>query len=288
MLTHSQSGAQMPEVTPPVVPDPFGVSVIIPCFNHAASLNRALKSAAGQSRPPTEIIVIDDASSDDSVAVARAFAAQSLVPIKVVALERNGGPARARNAGWAEAVGGLVAFLDADDAWHPRKLEFQVPIFEHDPSLALCGHSFVVEPQEDAPFAEIKSVAFRPFTASELLRRNRFPTPGVMLRRDLRERFRNDQRYGEDYLLWLEIVLGGGRAALMNIPLLRLHKASYGVAGLSARLWEMQRAELKVYIRLQRQGLLGAWAAIHASVWSLVKFARRLMYVKLGLFGGSR
>jgi glycosyltransferase involved in cell wall biosynthesis len=288
MLTSSRSGAQVPEPMPPAAADQFSVSVIIPCFNHAASLNRALKSAAGQSHLPTEIIVIDDASSDDSVAVARAFAEQSLVPVRVLALEHNGGPARARNAGWSEAVGGLVAFLDADDAWHPRKLEFQVAIFERDPLLSLCGHGFVVETQEDAPFAAVEGVAFQLFTASELLRRNRFPTPGVMLRRDLRERFREDQRYGEDYLLWLEIVLGGGRATLMNKPLLRLHKASYGVAGLSARLWEMQRAELQVYFRLQRQGLLGVWSAVWASVWSLVKYVRRLVYVRLGLFGGSR
>jgi glycosyltransferase involved in cell wall biosynthesis len=94
------------------------ISVIIPCFNAAADLPRALQSVLDQGIAEVEIIVVDDGSFDNSVAVAEAMAARH-PQIKVLRQKLNGGPALARNAGLAAAAGRLVGFLDADDAYAP-------------------------------------------------------------------------------------------------------------------------------------------------------------------------
>jgi GT2 family glycosyltransferase len=94
------------------------VSVIIPAYNAAAFLPATLRSIFAQSSPPGEIIVVDDGSTDDTIAVARSFG------VRVIALT-NGGPSAARNAGMRAATGEYVAFLDADDLWAPEKLAMQ-------------------------------------------------------------------------------------------------------------------------------------------------------------------
>src|SRR5687768_16089587 len=91
-------------------------AVVIPCYNGAAFIGDAIASTLRQSRPVAEVIVVDDGSSDDSVAIVRAFAAQGR-PVRSIVVERNGGPATARNIGIAAATTPLVAFLDADDCW---------------------------------------------------------------------------------------------------------------------------------------------------------------------------
>jgi glycosyltransferase involved in cell wall biosynthesis len=91
-----------------------GVSVIIPAFNVAQCLARAVKSALSQTPAPLEVVVINDGSSDDTPAIARAFGN------RIVYLEQeNRGQGAARNAGLKVARGEFVAFLDADDYWLP-------------------------------------------------------------------------------------------------------------------------------------------------------------------------
>lgn len=92
---------------------PSDVSLIIPCFNHAANLSRAVLSGLRQGRL-REIIIVDDCSTDTSLAVAQSLADQD-GRVRVVASECNGGPAAARNLGVRTAVGRYLAFLDADD-----------------------------------------------------------------------------------------------------------------------------------------------------------------------------
>jgi glycosyltransferase involved in cell wall biosynthesis len=100
------------------------ISIIVPAYNAERFIARTLRSALGQTYVTLEMIVIDDGSTDSTGAVARAFA-QSDERVRVISVP-NGGVAKARNIGLSEAAGELVAFLDADDVWHPTKLERQV------------------------------------------------------------------------------------------------------------------------------------------------------------------
>lgn len=98
-----------------------GVSVIIPTFNRATHLPRAIDSALGQTLAPDEVLVVDDGSTDDTRSVLEGYGD------RIHCLwQENRGAAAARNRGLALARGRWVAFLDSDDAWLPRKLEVQL------------------------------------------------------------------------------------------------------------------------------------------------------------------
>ena len=108
------------------------VSVIVPFFNAAAFLDECVLSVVGQTYENWELLLVDDASTDDSASLAREHAARHSGRVR--RLEHPGGVNRgvsaSRNLGLRNARGEYVAFLDADDVWLPRKLEEQVAILE--------------------------------------------------------------------------------------------------------------------------------------------------------------
>jgi glycosyltransferase involved in cell wall biosynthesis len=98
------------------------VSVIIPAYNAAAHLRRAVDSALAQTMPDLEIIIVDDASTDATLRVAGRIASQDS-RVRVLHNERNAGPSVSRNRAIAAARGEWIAILDADDSWFPERLE---------------------------------------------------------------------------------------------------------------------------------------------------------------------
>lgn len=248
------------------------VSVVVPCFRCAATIERALDSVNRQTRAPAEILVVDDASDDGSVERLNGLAAR-IPALRMILLGSNQGPAGARNAGWLAATQPYLAFLDADDAWRPEKLERQFAWMEAHPGAVLTGHA-IHEAQVGDSDALLRG-AVR-ITGRMLLRSNRFQTSSVMLKRSIGHRFADGKRYCEDYLLWLEIVLGGGEAYFLDAALAVRFKAVYGDRGASSRLWLMERGELDALHRVWKAGLLGSVAYVLASAWSWLKFLRRL------------
>lgn len=117
------------------------VSVVIPTYNRAETLPRAIESAVGQTLADIEILVVDDASTDDTASVVREWeSADSQIEYLAHAKNRGGGVAR--NTGIEAAEGTYVAFLDSDDEWHPEKLERQVGCLEQRSDewvAAYCG-----------------------------------------------------------------------------------------------------------------------------------------------------
>jgi glycosyltransferase involved in cell wall biosynthesis len=109
------------------------VSCIVPAFNAGRFLRHALASILDQSYAPIEIVVADDGSDDDSVAIARSHGDG----VRIVA-HRGLGPAATRNLGARAARGALLAFLDPDDLWHRDKLALQMRCLRDDPGLDLC------------------------------------------------------------------------------------------------------------------------------------------------------
>lgn len=112
------------------------VSIVIPAFNAAATLDRALASVAAQTYSQWEAIVVDDASSDGTAALAER---RTDLNIRVLRRSARGGPSAARNDGIAAARGELIAFLDADDEWLPEKLARQVAAFMQHPAAGLVA-----------------------------------------------------------------------------------------------------------------------------------------------------
>ncbi|MFO1060331.1 MAG: glycosyltransferase family 2 protein [Dongiaceae bacterium] len=110
-------------------------SVIVPCYNAAATLWTALTSVLGQSDGDFEVIVVDDGSTDGSHAVAAELAA---VDPRITVIRRaNAGPSATRNLGIARSRGRFVAFLDADDRWHMGKLAAHRAHLEGDESVGV-------------------------------------------------------------------------------------------------------------------------------------------------------
>ena len=100
------------------------ISVIIPTFNRARCVARAIESAANQTYPDLEIIVVDDGSTDGTVSLLRSFTCAR--PYRFIESRANEGAPRARNRAIALSGARWIAFLDSDDVWHPRKLERQI------------------------------------------------------------------------------------------------------------------------------------------------------------------
>jgi glycosyltransferase involved in cell wall biosynthesis len=110
------------------------VSVIVPAYNAEPFIARTLRSALQQTYGALEIIIIDDGSTDSTRAVACAVA-EGDKRVRIISVP-NGGVANARNIGISEAAGELVAFLDADDLWHPTKIAHQVAALDEMKSAA--------------------------------------------------------------------------------------------------------------------------------------------------------
>ena len=123
------------------------VSVVIPVYNGEQFLGDALRSAWGQDYRPIEVLVIDDGSTDRSAEIARGFEGVRYFH------QTNRGQGPARNLGLEQALGELIAFLDADDIWLPHKLRLQVRyLLDHpEASFVLTHQRMVLEPGVEKP-----------------------------------------------------------------------------------------------------------------------------------------
>jgi glycosyltransferase involved in cell wall biosynthesis len=115
------------------------LSIIIPTFNRAALIGRAIESAFQQAAPDDEIIVVDDGSTDDTRSIVQSAGGQ----VRYLHQE-NQGVAAARNHGLREATADLVAFLDSDDEWMPGKLQLQRQFMSCRPDVVFCFSNFAV------------------------------------------------------------------------------------------------------------------------------------------------
>lgn len=265
------------DIAKPVVP----VDVIIPCYRCAGTVGRAVDSVLAQSVVPARMILVDDCSGDGSLEALERLAHRLPGRIGIVRMDRNRGAASARNAGWAEATQPYVAFLDADDTWHPDKLRLQYEFMQGNPDVALCGHQCVWLREGADPPALPQGMHATNISARSLLFRNAFSTPSVMLRRDIPFRFLEGKRCAEDLLLWQQVAFAGLPVVRLESPLAYVHKPLYGAGGLSAQMWRMEMGELHNLAYLFRSGKIGIVLASSSMFYSLAKFIRRLLVTRL-------
>jgi glycosyltransferase involved in cell wall biosynthesis len=252
------------------------VSVVIPCYRCGKTIVRALASVVQQSKLPAEVILVDDASGDDTWAVLTELEKAYPGWIKLLRLENNQGAASARNAGWAVASQLYIAFLDADDTWHPRKIEIQYGYMNANPDVVLCGHGYRLLNQNILPDWTVVQGDAERIRKWTLILSNKFVTPSVMVRRDVGQRFVERQRYMEDHMLWLKIICSGGRVAKLPAELAAIYKEPFGVTGLSAQVWLMERGDLGNYRRLYREKYIESYQFAALGAYSVLKYVRRL------------
>lgn len=211
---------------------PPRVSVVIPAFNAGHVIEAALTSVAWQTLRDLEVVLVDDASRDDTVARARACLEGYRLRHTILEMEANAGPAMTRNRGVVVAQGEYVAFLDADDEWLPGKLESQIRLMEANPSVTLCGcqalwideHDRVVEPL----FKRLPTLL--PDGWKRLLWHCYVATPCAMVRRDDLGicPFDPRLRIGEDRDLWIKLASNGVVGLVQDVMVrIRLSPSSF-------------------------------------------------------------
>jgi succinoglycan biosynthesis protein ExoO len=208
----------------------MSVSVVIPAYNVSGVIARAIRSALDQTVKPLEIIVIDDCSTDDTVAIVKAIANPL---IRILSTPENGGPSAARNVGLSEARGDWVALLDSDDVWKPEFIERLIPagesnaadlilvnlilwdnIAEREVRVALVQDEPVrkvtVRDLVENDSVDFKFVSFSWGTLKAVFRRSFLTQHGL--------RYDENMRMGEDFVFFAEILFNGAQAILVAEP----------------------------------------------------------------------
>lgn len=213
----------------------MNVSIVIANYNYARFLGEAIESALAQTHPPLEVIVVDDGSTDDSVAVAKRY------PVRIIE-KANEGVARTRNRGAREARGEYVVFLDADDVLAP---EF----------VARC-HAALRDTGAAYAYTEVEKFGLqtgllhtRAFDGRALFEGNYIPVT-TLLRRDVfldAGGFDPTWPAHEDHELWARLFVRGYSGTYVRAPLLRYRFHGHSRNALTT---EQQHA---LQVRLVRQ-----------------------------------
>ncbi len=198
------------------------VSVVMPSYNNAKFIRSAIDSVLQQDYANLELIVVDDGSSDDSVAILQSYGDR----IRLIC-QPNAGPAAARNQGLRHVTGDFVAFHDSDDLWLPGKLATQVAFLQQHPQYVACYSHWLVWDGGDVPeynqqSSDAESVSELDPAGSgwlflPLLKVSLLHTITVLIRRQVVTEvgfFSEDFRIGEDHHYWLRLARCGQIAKL--------------------------------------------------------------------------
>lgn len=243
------------------------VSIITPLYNNQDTLEDCIASIINQSYEYWELILIDDASTDGSLNIARQVASLDS-RVKVLSHSFNKGAAQARNSGTTMASGDYIAFLDADDIWYPNKLEKQLEYLQE---YDVCYSSYDLMDQYGRPTNRtIESIPY--LTLNKLHRANYIGNlTGVYNVKKLGKIYTKDLRKRQDWLLWIEALSRSKKPAYG----IKESLASYrmGNSSLSSNKLNLIKHNFRVY----NQGL--GYSFIK-SAYCLVRFVIEQVFVK--------
>ena len=228
------------------------VSVVIPTWNRAELLVKAVRSALAQTLPPLEVLVCDDGSTDVSEAAIRAMGDSR---VRWLGGERGGRPAIPRNRGIRESRGEWIAFLDNDDEWLPDKLGKQLKLAEHSGCKAVCSNASRFVPGHGIKGNYLawdrESVTF-----DDLLKVNQVICSSAIIHRTLFERVVGfseaaELKALEDYALWLRVATLTDFAFVAEPLLLYRDDAGSSVRNEGMDVWRQRKvvfADFKAWL----------------------------------------
>ncbi len=243
------------------------VSVIIPAYNAAWCIRRAVDSVLAQDYRGHELIVVDDGSTDDTAAILAGYGDA----VQMVS-KPNGGLSSARNAGITAAHGEFVAFLDADDWWMPTKLARQVALMDARPDLLFCSTASAVQTPTGERLADWRCGAGKDATLKSIFAANAHVAgsgSAVLAKRDAFARvggFDESLRSLEDIDMWMRLAALGGFDCI-DETLVCIEKSASSMSG---NLRVMRSAAIRVM--LKNRGLLppelrgGFWRKAYAGM----------------------
>lgn len=253
------------------------ISVIIPVYNAENTITAALNSINRQTEGKFEIIVVNDGSTDDSLEAIYTFKKTNLHLNIIVIDKPHEGVSATRNIGLRLASGNYIAFLDADDEWHPEKTIKQLTILKETPEADLVGCHF-------KPL-DVRSVlnSLSHITSRDMLFKNFFQTSTVLMKRKVFDAvgfFERSFSYGEERNYFLRASKTFS-CVLINENLINYGngKRGFGQSGLSGNLIQMEIGELKNLVYAYRVLDLPFFACCNAIIYSLAKFMRRIYIV---------
>lgn len=212
------------------------ISVIMPCYNAVPYLEKAVSSALEQMKVRTEIVLVDDGSTDDSLTVAEALTVRYPGRITLLRSDRHG-PYPARNLALRHAQGTFIAFLDADDWWEPDALSKLLDaIRAADVDLAYCGWQNVGEGVVSKPY--VPPAYEQEDMAAHFVRTCPWPIHAALLKREVVDALGGfcEERYSSmDYHFWLRVY--GRTERIVRVPEVLAYYRWHGSGQVSAVKW---------------------------------------------------
>ena len=218
-------------------------SVVIPVFNSSNSILGVLNSVLIQTVLPFEIIIIDDASTDNSFALISNFCEKHHhLNITIIHLNINKGVSFCRNLGINKAISDYIVFLDSDDQWHKNKLEIFSKIVEiYNPDL--LGHKYSDKTlQINDVSLDLKKI--KKIKLVTLLFRNIFQTSCVLIKNRKNYLFNETMSFCEDYDLFLKITERTSNSYFYDEILTQLGRPQLSKGGLSEKKIKMRLGEI--------------------------------------------
>ncbi len=222
-------------------------TVVIPVYNGAVFIADAVNSCLQQSLLPKQIIIIDDASTDHTATIINNLLSDRVVYHRN---EQNRGPSYSRNMGMQKVTSSWIAFLDADDVFHPQKLEIIQYCIAQNPNIRAIGHafdlqginSFVVDKEWKNKLQYIKYL-----TTRDVVWKNPLVTPSLAVAADNGILFDEAMVYAEDHDFILRTAEMFG-VCYVNLPLCSLKRRPLTPGGISSNKWKMRVGEIRMYI----------------------------------------
>lgn len=252
------------------------ISVIMPAFCAESTIEQAIQSVLMQTHQKFELIIVNDASADQTLRIAQEYARKD-ARIRVLNNPVNLGVANSRNRGVDVAKAGWIAFLDSDDMWHPRKLERQSQLVLSHPECPICFTGAAYVDESGSPYRYVLRVPSR-LTARELLKQNLISCSSVLVQKEALQAYPmiNDPLIHEDLATWLNILGHNGYAIGIDEPLLVYRLSGNSKSGNKFRAAQMQWRTYRIMglNRLTAAACFGVYAWRNIRKYTLIQNSR--------------
>ncbi|MBU7465862.1 glycosyltransferase family 2 protein [Lactiplantibacillus pentosus] len=248
------------------------VSVILPVYNSQQFVRTAIDSVLGQSLKAFELIIVNDASTDDTEKIVHSYDDQRIVYIR---LKNNSGVATARNTGIKLARGKFIAFIDSDDFWSKEKLQRQIS-FMNENKINFSYSNYSLMNIRGKVIKRINNLP-KKNTYQSLLKTNSIPLLTVIIDRRLIRQYGFLDIHHEDYATWLQILRETGECAILHPQITayyRVRENSVSSNKLKSLSWTWQIYRKSEHISIVKSIYFLACNAVHG----LLKHQRVIKY----------
>lgn len=256
------------------------LSIVIPVYNSARTIVRALDSIKAQTyKCEYEIIIVNDGSVDDSEDIIKEYQRENKdINIQLIS-QANAGAATARNEGIKNSRGKYIAFLDSDDEWLPEKLDVQLKFMKVHPDVKMIGSTINGREFKSSIIKKFSEYTY--ITFNDQLLRNYFQPSTVVIESEILKRtglFPEGQRYAEEGNFFFKI-LYCYQCVLVNRSLLNFgfNKKGWGDGGLSGNIKEMQKGEIRNLRFLRDSNYISRPKYAMLFIYSYLKYSRRVL-----------